>query len=173
MSQIEANVCDEGVYNGLYSNHVLHLRNYLYYKCGDMTMAEDLAQESYVTLWQKCGEVLFSKAKSYLFTVGYRLMLDKIKNQKVALKFTKSQTETVNKEDPHYQLRTKEFQEKVESAISSLPEEQREIFLMNRIDKISYKKIAEALGVSETTVEKRMAKALHALRSQIEEFKKI
>ena len=173
MSRIEANVCDEAVYSGLYSSHSFQLRNYLYYKCGDMALAEDLTQESYVTLWQKCGEVIFSKAKSYLYTVGYRLLLDKFKSQKVALKFKKSAVEKVNKEDPHYQLRSKEFQEKIEEAISALPEAQREVFLMNRIDKISYKKIAEILELSETAVEKRMSKALHTLRSKIEEFKKI
>ena len=42
---------------------------------------------------------------------------------------------------------------------------------MNRIDKISYVKIAEILEISETAVEKRMSKALLTLKGKIAEFK--
>ena len=49
-------------------------------------------------------------------------------------------------------------------AIADLPENQRIVFLMNRLDKKTYKEIAELLDISVKAVEKRMHKALKELR---------
>jgi RNA polymerase sigma factor (sigma-70 family) len=61
-------------------------------------------------------------------------------------------------------LEEQEFKQQLEKAISDLPEGQREVFLLNRIDKKTYREIAEMLGVSVKAIEKRMHKALKALR---------
>lgn len=166
------NICDDQIFEEFYTSNAGRLRNYIYYKCGELQVAEDIAQESFIKVWDKCKDILFEKARSFLFTVGHRLMLDKIKSQKVRLTFVKQMAPSVNKEDPYFMLRQEEFRTHLEEVISELPEGQREVFLMNRIDKLSYTKIAEILGVSETAVEKRMSKALFKLRERIEEFKK-
>jgi len=57
---------------------------------------------------------------------------------------------------------------KLENAISSLPERQREVFLLNRIEKKTYKEIAELSGVSVKAIEKLIHKALLKLRTEIE-----
>ena len=165
------NICEESVFSELYNSHSDHLRNFIYYKCGELEVAEDITQESYVRMWEKCRDVIFEKAKSFLFTIGYRLMLDRIKAKKVRLSFLKQSIPETNSEDPYFILRTEEFRNRIEEAISELPEGQREVFMMNRIDKLSYVKIAEILGISETAVEKRMSKALLKLREKIAEFK--
>ena len=51
----------------------------------------------------------------------------------------------------------------VVSGINHLPERTREIFLMHRIDKLEYSEIAQRLGISESAIEKQMAKAMVAL----------
>ena len=61
-------------------------------------------------------------------------------------------------------MEEQEFKNQLEKAIEALPENQREVFLMNRIDKMKYREIAEALGISQKAVEKRMHKALLELR---------
>jgi len=53
----------------------------------------------------------------------------------------------------------------LEEAINSLPEGQREVFLLNRIEKHTYKQIAEMLDVSVKAIEKRMHKALLKLKT--------
>lgn len=164
-------VCEEENYNKLYSRDVEKLRNYIYYKCGDLDEANDLVQEAFIRLWNKCKEVLFEKATPFLYTVAQRLFIDKVRKDKVVLNFQKTQSESINKEDPHYLLQTAEFKSKIETAISDLPDGQREVFLMNRIDKKTFKDIAELLGISQTAVENRMSKALIKLRTKIEEFK--
>ena len=58
----------------------------------------------------------------------------------------------------------KELKEELENAIADLPEKQRVVFLLSRIDKKTYKEIAEMLGISKKAVEKRMYNALDTLR---------
>ena len=61
-------------------------------------------------------------------------------------------------------MEEEEFRKRLEEGISNLPEGQRVVFLMNRIDKKKYREIAEELNISVKAVEKRMHKALVALR---------
>jgi len=60
----------------------------------------------------------------------------------------------------------------IEEAISALLSAQREAFLLNRIDKLTYKEIAIRLDISQTAVEKRMTKALIFMKNRIEELRK-
>lgn len=166
-------VCEEKVYASLYKEHAESLRNYLYYKFGDMEKAEDTVQESFLKIWMKCKEVLFNKFKPFLYKISNNLVLDSLRKNKVALKFQKTLVDIQDNEDPYFILRTNEFKTKLENVISELPEKQREAFLMNRIDKLSYKEIAIRLEVSQTAIEKRISKALIKLKNipEIESFK--
>ena len=58
-------VCEEHVFNELYTTHAEGLRNHLYYKFGDLNQAEDIVQEAFIKLWQNCKKVTPSKAKSF------------------------------------------------------------------------------------------------------------
>ena len=62
-------------------------------------------------------------------------------------------------------MEEEEFRLRLEKAIAELPEKNRVVFLMNRIDKLTYKEIADQLNLSVKAVEKRMHKALLKLRS--------
>ena len=64
-------------------------------------------------------------------------------------------------------MEEKEFMDKLQNAISDLTDGQREVFLLNRIDKKTYKEIAEMLEISVKAVEKRMHGALVKLRGKI------
>lgn len=150
--------------------HAEKLRNLLYYKCGDLNQAEDLVHESFIKLWNKCAEVLIDKVGGFLYTVANNLFLDQVRSRKVSLKFEKTQSTYPDREDPYFQLRSDEFRQHLEDAIASLPDGQREAFLMNRIDKLTYKKIATQLDISQTAVEKRISKALARLQVLIKEF---
>ncbi|HVD97901.1 MAG TPA: sigma-70 family RNA polymerase sigma factor [Cytophagaceae bacterium] len=163
-------VCEEQNFQEIYRSHAKPLRNYLYYKSGDLEKAEDLSQEALIRLWENCKEVIFEKAKSYLYTIAHRLMLDHFRHQKVVLEFVKESPAPITNQDPDFTLREKEFESILEKAIAELPEGQREAFLMNRIDKMSYAEIAETLGISVKAVEKRMHLALHSLKDKIKEL---
>jgi RNA polymerase sigma-70 factor, ECF subfamily len=55
-------------------------------------------------------------------------------------------------------------------AISALPPEQREVFLLREYQGIGFKEIAEVTGVNENTVKSRMRYALEGLRKRLAEL---
>ena len=156
--------CSEPIYRSHFEQLAKGLNNFIYYRCGDSDLAADLVQESFLRLWKDCAKVPPEKAKSFLFTVAANLVRDHHRHQQVVLKYKTIPQSTVNSETPQFQLEEQEFKDKLMTAIQSLPEGQREVFLMNRIDGMSYKDIAECLGVSVKAIEKRMSKALKTMR---------
>ena len=59
----------------------------------------------------------------------------------------------------------KQFKEKLTQSLNQLSEKERIVFLMNRIDNLTYHEIADQLEVSQKTVEKRMHQALKKLNT--------
>ena len=55
----------------------------------------------------------------------------------------------------------------IDRLINSLPEQQRKCFLLSREENLSYKEIAERLGISQKTVEIHMGKALKFLKDKV------
>lgn len=168
----EKSVCDEINFQALYESYAQDVRNFMYYKCGDLAQAEDFTQQTFLKLWTNCKKVVFEKAKSFLFTVAKNDFLKDIAHQKVKLRFQQLTTTDTEKksEQADESIRKKELKEALEEAISNLTEAQREVFLLNRIDKLKYREIADMLNISVKAVEKRMQKALEAINKCMKEF---
>ncbi len=162
-----SSVCDQGVFNEIFDAQSEALRNYLYYQCGDLQQAEDLTQDAFVKLWKHCKKVLLEKARAFLFTVAKNAFYNQVAHKRIVLEYKKKAPRYVETETPEHQLEQKEFMVQLEEAINALPDGQREVFLLNRIDKKTYKEIAEMLGVSQKAIEKRMHKALVKMRKTI------
>lgn len=158
------NSCGKAEFRNLFFDHSRQLRNFIYFKCGDETLAEDICQEAFLRLWKDCRKIPPVKAKSFLFTVASNLFLDHLKHQKVVARFKIQETTPPSPENPAFILEASEFKAQLEAAINALPEKQRTVFLMNRIEKMTYKEIATLLEISVKAVEKRMHKALVELR---------
>ena len=50
------------------------LRNFIYYKSGNMAQAEDLVQDAFSKLWENCAKVVPEKGRSYLYRVANNLI---------------------------------------------------------------------------------------------------
>lgn len=157
-------LCQESVYSSVFREYSTTLFNYLYYKCGDEAIAKDLTQESFLKLWQNCAQVSFETAKGYVFATANNKLLNVYEHQKVKLRFQKLKHLSYTLESPEYLLEEKELADELDAAISALPEKQRVVFLLSRIDKKTYKEIAEIIGISKQAVEKRIYKALDTMR---------
>jgi len=161
------NVCKESVYNSLFNKLSPSLYNFIYFKCGDVSQAEDLVQDAFIKLWENCAKIPMPKAKSFLYTVCNNAFLNDYAHKKVVLNYVSSKTHKINEQTPQYLMEEREFGERLQNAIEALTEAQRTAFLMNRIEGKKYSEIAEILGISVKAVEKRMSQALATLRKEI------
>lgn len=161
------NVCEDQVYSSVFRTNSKTLFNYIYYKYGNKEKASDAVQEAFVKLWENCSKVSAEKAKAYLYTVANNLYLNVIKAEKIRLRYASTANES-SSESPEFLLEEKEYRQKLDDALNSLPENQRTTFLLNRVDGKKYAEIATMEGVSVKAIEKRMHLAVKTLREQIE-----
>lgn len=164
---INNTICEERVFERIFKKYSKDLHNFLYYKYGSKLDPQDKVQEAFVKLWDKCADTTPEKAKSFLFTIANNSMLNAIKHEKVKLRYAQKPITSSTNENPEFLLEEKEYLNKYERALSNLTEAQREVFLLNRIDKKRHQEIADMLGISKKAVEKRLYTALAKLRKEI------
>jgi RNA polymerase sigma-70 factor (family 1) len=155
-------------FKALFDQYYDPIRNFLYYKCGDADLAEDLCQDAFMKLWDKRDDVKSETVKSYLYTIANNMLLNKIRHDKVVINFAEKQKNQQDEQSPQYYLEEKEFKEKLDKVIGAMPEKQREVFLMNRIEEMTYQEIADRLSLSVKAIEKRMHGALNHLRNHLD-----
>ena len=161
------NICESKTFESIYNTYIKDLRRFIFYKTQETDITEDIVQDTFIKLWDNCSKVTYEKVKSYLITVANNSFLNIKKHEKVVRKHQQTLTNPKTNESPEFVLLEKEFMEKLETTIAELPLKQKEVFLMNRIEKKTYKDIAEALNISVKAVEKRMHTALVFLREKI------
>ncbi len=144
------------------------IKNFAYYKTGNINVAEDIAQETFLKLWEKRNEIRQKTIKSLLYTIAGNLCKNRFEHQQVVFEFANRFTQNETSVSPEFELELKEFNEKLQIAIGGLKEKNRVVFLMNRIDGLTYKQIADNLGLSQKAIEKRMKSALDELKKTIE-----
>ena len=164
----EKSVCDEKTFQIIFDNHSEVIRNFIYYKCGDMAQAEDITQDAFIKLWKNCKKVIFEKAKSFVMKVAQNAFYNELDHKKVVLKYNQqARPIRIDGQSPEFLIEEKEFMIKLQRSISKLPVKQREVFLLSRKDKKTYREIAEMIGLTQKAVERRMHLALVELREKL------
>ena len=139
----------------------------------DHDAAKEIAQDSFISLWEKRETIDLSKpVKTYLTTTVRNKCLNWLRDQK---KFNKDilDIEGLLPVSPYQQpdrLVETDIRNAIESAISELPEKCREIFVLNRHENLKYQEIAVKLDISVKTVETQMSKALQHMRLRLAEY---
>ena len=134
--------------------------------------AEEIVEDSLLWIWENRETlVIESSLNSYLFKMVYRRALNKLAHidatQRADTRFYEEMQEMLQDTD-YYQI--EELAKRIEDAVSALPESYREAFVMHRFRDMSYKEIAETLGVSPKTIDYRIQQALKQLRVDLKDY---
>lgn len=151
----------------IFDNHFDTVRNYIYYRSGDTELATDIAQDAFLKVWEKQIDVSNMNFVGLLCKIAKDILITSYRKQRVDAKFRMNIQPIVNNQSPDEKLQFNELRNKYESALTELPEKQRIVFLMSRIDNMTYKEIAEANSISIKAVEKRMKNALSYLKKEL------
>lgn len=138
----------------------------------DLEDAEEIVEDSLLWIWENRETlVIESSLNSYLFKMVYRRALNKLAHinatQRADTRFYEEMQEML--QDTDYYL-IEELTKRIEEAVASLPESYREAFVMHRFRDMSYKEIAETLGVSPKTIDYRIQQALKQLRTDLKDY---
>ena len=134
--------------------------------------AEEIVEDSLLWIWENRETlVIESSLNSYLFKMVYRRALNKLAHidatQRADTRFYEEMQEMLQDTD-YYQI--EELAKRIEDAVAALPENYREAFVMHRFRDMSYKEIAETLGVSPKTIDYRIQQALKQLRVDLKDY---
>ncbi len=154
-------------YQKIFKEFFKPIRNFIYFKCSDMDMAEDLAQDTFLKLWETRARIDKRTVKAYLYTIAQNNTINQLKRKQLMYKFMKRPTKDREYETPEKLLEMAQYEEKLASVIALLPDGGREVFLMNRLEDLTYNEIAARLGLSVKAIEKRMSKVLKIFREKL------
>jgi RNA polymerase sigma factor (sigma-70 family) len=103
-----------------------------------------------------------------LYKIANNLFLNRQEHLKVQFRFISDYDSVEFSDAPDFEMEMKEFDNRLQLTLADLDEKNRVVFLMNRIDNLTYNQIAENLGLSVKAVEKRMGKALSFLKEKLD-----
>ncbi len=155
-------------YQQVFTEFYKPIRNFIYYRCGgDADLAEDITQDTFLKLWETRQRIDKSTVKAYLYKIAQNNTINHLKRQQLLFKFRKKPSADRDYDTPEKLAEMTQYEEKLQRVIASLPDGGREVFLMNRLEDLTYVEIAERLGLSVKAIEKRMSKVLRIFREQL------
>lgn len=146
-----------------------------YRMTGNSEDAADLAQEAFLNAWRGLarfqGQASFS---TWLYRLTSNACIDFLRREKrrstLSLTLEADEEESRQTEvsderwSPEALLDRQESLQAVRRALTQLSDEHREVLLLRELEGLSYREIAQALGLEEGTVKSRIARARLALR---------
>ncbi|WP_338865377.1 RNA polymerase sigma factor [Myxococcus stipitatus] len=177
---------DARAFEALVRRHRTPVFNFILRFVGQRARAEDVLQETWLKVVRSAGEYQ-AKARftTWVYTIARNLCVDSARKESYRQAASlESPVKGENGEEgraladalpdsgasPERGAYNARLRPLLERALSALPEEQREVFILREYSGIPFKDIAEVTGVSENTVKSRMRYALDGLRRRLAEL---
>jgi RNA polymerase sigma factor (sigma-70 family) len=138
--------------------------------CHNINFAEDALHDTFVSFVQKLPAFrLTGSLKAYLAICVTNRVRDLMKNQQNKTTPLEEDCPLISKvEDPAQTIICNEELQILSSALSKLPDEQREIIVLRVYGKMRFGAIAESLGISTNTAKGRFRYGIDKLRSVLD-----
>jgi len=147
---------------------------------GSREDAKDIVSQSFLSLWERRESVVQDRVLPYLFTIVKNACLD-YRRKETAHRQVREQilrqersmmdiyTSTIESRDP-VALFTDEILSIYKETLLTLPQEQRETWLHSRLEGLTYKEIAQTLGLTPKRVDKNMQKVAAKLKEALSDY---
>jgi len=152
----QAQLGDRSAFGDLVRHHREGVINVVYRMCGDPQLAEDAAQEAFIRAWQKLpGYKPRSPFRNWLFRIATNIALDTLRRERETVDLEAVQLQTPNASPESCYDRTEQA-ELVRAAVLALPPASRAVLVLREYEGLSYRQIAETLGIPIGTVMSRL-----------------
>ncbi|KPH65940.1 MULTISPECIES: RNA polymerase sigma factor [Novosphingobium] len=153
----------------LYLTHKRSVQDYLTRKLRDPVLAADLTQDAFVRIAESGRLDTIGNARSYLYRTAHNLAIDHVR--KPERRYTEHADDeriaNVPEDIPAVDdtVAARQTLERLHDVVGELPERTRHVFVLNKIEGLSYAETADRLGISESSVQKHLRMALaHAIK---------
>src|SRR5690606_38349093 len=133
--------------------------------------AEDVVQDVFLSVWRAPDRWLAAgdALRPMLFVAVRNRALDMLRRRRVRERYVEQVAliGVPTPVGPEEVLAHRELERAFDAAVAGLSARLREIYLLHRMEGLTYREIAEQLGISVQTVEVQMGRALKRLRAQL------
>jgi RNA polymerase sigma-70 factor (ECF subfamily) len=140
----------------------------------DADTAEELAQETLLTVWRKAPLYAADKgsASTWIYTIARNLRIDRLRRETPWQELPDGHDETASDDPtPDQAVADLERQLRVRTALSALPADQHEVVSLSYLDGLSHSEIADRLHLPLGTVKSRMRLAYQKIRDVVEDLR--
>ena len=156
-------------FHRFFDTYKKHVSGFLYKRLRSREDVEELVQVVFMKIWENRGIIDHERSpNAYLFTIAKNCALDVLRQKARRLLFEKQLIDNFKvSEDGEAPIIDEDLKRYINNLITHIPERRREIFKLRYEKQLSYKEIAEKLGISENTVHSQISHALRYLREQL------
>lgn len=150
-----------------YTEHRDALLGYLIRQFGSVSLAEDIAQETWLRLASRTLAEHIGNPRAYLFRIATNIGTDHQRHHGMGIE-VQADDELIEQVpapgvDPARSVQFHDELQRLLQTVDELPPRCREVFILCRVEGFSHGEIAERLGISKSTVVSQMVKALARL----------
>ncbi len=153
-------------FKNIYDLYFDPIRKFIFYKSGSQDLANDIAQSTFMKIWTLKIDVKQNNIKNLLYKMANNKFIDHVRHTKVKHEYQQYYKNSDLSEEEE-QVDNSQEKKKLNNALKILPEEQRIVLIMNKIEGLTQAEISDFLGISIKTVEKRISKAFVSLRNSL------
>ena len=143
----------------LYIKYAPQVRVFVYHYAGNHADAEDITHDIFLKIWSRRSSIrVGDNLSSLIFTMARNAVLDAVKHRRIEARYVEQQllqSEIEPAHDMESSLHAKEEVEFLEKKIVNLPDRQRRVFEMSRVEGKTYEEISRELHISEKITEER------------------
>lgn len=161
---------DRNAFSELVRIHAQGVMNVIYRFCGDMQVAEDATQETFIQAWLHLSSYRpQTKFRNWLYRIAVNAATDMLRKEKRILpKALEDLPLSDPGPGPEALFTEQERATLVQRAILSLPEASRAVLVLREYEGMSYHEIAEALDIPVGTVMSRLNYGRKLLKDKLE-----